>query len=44
MGHLFQKVKEHYIIKDEEADFYNMKGKGSFMIDSFGRKYIRPSL
>ena len=44
MGNLLPKIKEHYIIKDEEADFYNMKGKGPFMVDSFGRKYIKPSL
>lgn len=43
MGNLFPKVKEHYIIKDKEADYYNMKGNGSFMIDSFGRKYLKPS-
>jgi len=44
MGNLLPKIKEHYIIKDEEADFYNMKGKGPFMVDSFGQKYLKPSL
>ncbi len=37
-------VKENYIIKDEEADLYNMKGHGPFMVDSFGRKYVKPSV
>ena len=41
MGNIFG-VKEHYIIKDEEADYYNMKEKGPFMVDSFGRKYLHP--
>ena len=47
MGNLLysnNSIKEHYIIKDEEADFYNMKGKGPYMVDSFGRKYLKPSL
>ena len=43
MGNLLPKLKEYYIIKDEEADFYNMKGEGPFMVDSFGRKYLKPS-
>jgi hypothetical protein len=45
MGNLLNnKIKENYIIKDEEADFYNMKGDGPFMVDSFGKKYVKPSL
>ena len=44
MGNIIPKIKENYIIKDEEADYYNMKGNGSFMVDSFGKKYLRPSL
>lgn len=41
---LNSQIKENYIIKDEEADFYNMKGKGPFMVDSFGRKFLKPSV
>ena len=37
-------IIENYIIKDEEADSLNMRGKGPYLIDSFGRSYIRPSL
>ena len=44
-NHLFKKqLRENYIIKDEEADFYKMRGKGPFMVDSFGKKYLKPSL
>lgn len=39
-----RQVRENYIIKDEEADFYNMRGRGPFMVDSFGRKYLKPSV
>lgn len=47
MGSILQKlnpIKEHYIVNDSEADFYNMKGKGPYMVDSFGRKYLKPSV
>lgn len=44
MGSILPKIKENYIIKDKEADYYNMKGDGPFMVDSFGKKYLRPSL
>ena len=44
MGNLIKKqIKENYIIKDEEADYYRMKGMGPYMVDSFGRKYLKPS-
>ena len=46
MGNLLnlsKQIKENYIIKDEEADFYNMKGKGPYMTDSFGKTYLKPS-
>ena len=44
-NYLYKKtqVRENYIIKDEEADYYNMRGKGPFMVDSFGKKYLKPS-
>lgn len=41
MGNIIPKIKENYIIKDEEADYYNMKGNGSFMVDSFGKKIFK---
>ena len=46
MGNTFfrKQIRENYIIKDEEADFYNMKGKGPFMVNSFGKKFLKPSL
>lgn len=39
-------IIETYIIKDEEADYFNMKSKNKkspFMTDSFGRTYLKPS-
>jgi hypothetical protein len=39
-------LRENYIIPhgDEEADYYNMRGRGPFMVSSTGQKYLRPSL